>query len=106
MHGAQQDVGPRSANVNIVTANVKSSTTVFTASSPRTTVWPVAKPTVSAAGTVRLMLASTEPNSKFTERWSWLAHAARAAATDSGNSTSTDTRNPPRLGGAWSTWMP
>ena len=69
-------------------------------------VWSVMKPMASTAGIVRLMLASTEPSSRFTERCSWFASAARAALSDSGASTSTETRKPPSAAGACSTWMP
>jgi hypothetical protein len=58
------------ANVKIVTPKVSNSRTMFTVVSPRTMVWSITNPMVNAAGTVRLMLASTDPKSKFTERWS------------------------------------
>ena len=72
---------------SVATNRVSSSSTVDLPSIPSISVQPLAIDTMATAGIVRPIVASAEPSARFRLVCSWLALAARSAASPSGIST-------------------
>jgi hypothetical protein len=95
--------GPQ--KVIVLSTSVTARRTTLAGARPSTTGWPVIKPIIRMAGTVRPMVEEAAPRHRLTARCNWLSSAeARSLPQDVNTIRAINT--PPMAGGAFSRAIP